>query len=406
MTTRARRTTALSLGLAGLAALVTTGCERAQPKLVPPRPPEVTVCLPVTDYVTDYEEFTGRTEAIFSVEIRARVTGYLDKVYFKDGDEVKKDDPLFEIDPRPYAAEMARAEASVDQSDAHLKRLEADYRRAANLFARGNISREEYDKAAGDRNEAEASLGIARANFRLAKLNEEFTRIKAPIDGRLSRRLVDPGNLVQADMTALTTIVSLDPLYVNFDVDERTLLQLRRLVREGRIRTRAEAEVPIEAGLSDEDGFSHKGNINFSDNRVDPNTGTLRVRASIANPKPRVLSPGMFMRVRLPIGGARRSLLVPEQAVGTDQGRKYLYVLNSKDEIVSLPVEVGRLERGLRVIDKGLSNGQRVVVSGLQRVRPGAKVVPKLAEAPVRPGGPVAPDDIPAPPALKQAAAG
>ena len=353
------------------------GCERVQPKLAAPRPPVVVVSRPVTDYVTDNEDFTGRTEAVYSVNITARVSGYLDKVHFKDGDEVKEGDLLFEIDPRPYKAEMNRTESVLAQSEAHLKRLDADFRRASNLFSRGNISREEIDRASGDRSEAEAAVGVSRASFDLAKLNMAFTRITAPISGRLSRRLVDPGNLVKADETALTSIVSLDPLYVYFDIDERTLLRLRRLIGEGKIPSRTEAEVPVYGGLSDEDGFPHKGIINFSDNKVDPGTGTLRVRASLNNPKPRVLSPGLFMRVRLPVGSPHKSVLVAEQALGTDQGRKFVYVVNDKNEVVYRPVQVGRLLEGKRVINEGLSTGERVVVSGLQRVRPGAKVDPK-----------------------------
>ncbi|MFO0909012.1 MAG: efflux RND transporter periplasmic adaptor subunit [Isosphaeraceae bacterium] len=366
--------------LAGLA-----GCERVQPKVVPPPPPRVSVSLPVTGEVTDYEEFPGRTDAVMSVEIRSRVTGYLTKVHFTDGDEVTKDTLLFEIDSSPYDAELARAEATVVQSEAHLRRLEADYRRSSNLYSRGNISREEFDRAAGDRAEAEASVGIALASRKAAQLDVDFTKIKAPISGRLSRRLVDPGNLVKADETPLTTIVSLDPVYLYFDIDERTVLQLRRLVREGKIKSRTEAEIPIVAALSDEDNFPHKGIIDFSENKVDPSTGTLRVRASLENPKPRVLSPGLFMRVRLPIGSARKALMVPEQALGSDQGKKYLYVVDEKNEVVYRPVKVGRLDRGLRVIEEGVSPQERVVVSGLQRVRPGSRVNPTLVDEESRP---------------------
>ncbi len=365
------------------------------PKVLPPKPTVVSVKKPVSDYVTDFEEFTGRTQAVYDIKIMARVTGYLDKVYFKDGAEVKEGDLLFEIDPRPYKAELARTEATVAQGDAHLKRLEADFRRASSLLARYGISREEYDKITGDRAEAEAAVGIAVASRDLAKLNEEFTRIKSPITGRLSRRMVDPGNLAKSDETILTTIVSLDPLYVYFDVDERTMLELRRLIREGKMPSRDVAEVQIEAGLADEvdlEGnqiFPHEGTINFSDNKVESGTGTLSVRASIANPRSeastsRVLSPGLFIRVRLPIGSPHKSILVPEQAIGTDQGRKFLYVVNDKDEVVYHPVKVGKLDRGLRVIAEGISADDRVIVSGLQRVRPGSKVKPNDVSKPVR----------------------
>jgi RND family efflux transporter MFP subunit len=379
----------LTAGLAAFA--VSSGCERPQPKLKAPDAPIVSVALPVTDYVTDYEEFTGRTEAIYSIDIRARVTGYLQKVPPVDGAEVNKGDLLFEIDPRPYKAELARMEATLAQNEAHLKRLDADFRRVSNLFSRGNAAREEFDKSAGDRSEAEAAVGIASASRDLAQLNESFTRVEAPISGRLSRRLVDPWNLVKADETTLTTIVSLDPLYVYFDVDERTMLKLRRLTQEGRMPSREEGQVPIEAGLSDETGadgtplFPHKGVINFSENKVDPSTGTLRVRASIDNPKPgptkpRVLSPGLFIRVRLPVGNPRKSILVPEQAVGTDQGRKFIYVVGDDNKVVYRPVTVGKLQSGKRVIEGNLTANERVVVSGLQRVRPGGIVKPNLVE--------------------------
>lgn len=381
-----------TLAAGGLAAFVlAAGCERAQPKLRAPEPPMVSVALPVTEYVTDYEEFTGRTEAVYSIDIRARVTGYLQKVPPVDGAEVNKGDLLFEIDPRPYKAELARMEATLAQNEAHLKRLDADFRRVSNLFGRGNVAREEFDKTAGDRAEAEAAVGIAIASRDLAQLNESFTRVEAPISGRLSRRQVDPWNLVKADETTLTTIVSLDPLYVYFDIDERTMLKLRRLIQEGRMQSREEGQIPIEAGLSDEtdaDGtphFPHKGVINFSENKVDPNTGTLRVRASIDNPKPgptkpRVLSPGLFIRVRLPVGKPRKSMMIPEQAVGTDQGRKFIYVVGDDNKVVYRPVTVGKMQSGKRVIEGNLRADERVVVSGLQRVRPGGIVKPNLVD--------------------------
>jgi RND family efflux transporter MFP subunit len=349
--------------------------------------PVVTVTMPVTDEVTDFEDFTGQTMAMLSVDIRARVTGYLDKVFFQDGAEVEEGAPLFEIDPRPYKAQFDQTEATLAQAEAHLKRLDADYRRASNLYARSNISREEYDKIAGDRAEAEAAVGIAKASRDLAKLDLGFTKITAPISGRLSRRQVDPGNLVKQDDTILTNIVSLDPMFLYFDVDEQTVLRIRRLIREGKIKSREEAEVPILAALSVDEGFPHRGTFNFVENKVDPNTGTLRVRALISNPKltsklrQRELSPGMYMKVRVPIGSPHKAILVPEQAVGTDQGRKFVYVVDTKDskqpntgKVVERTVEVGSLNGQLRVIQSGLNPGERVVYRGLQRIRPGVEV--------------------------------
>lgn len=371
-------------GMLALAALV-PGCVKEPPKPAKAPPPEVLVSTPVEDEITDFEDFTGRTEAVRTVEVRARVTGYLDKVNFKDGTEVKEGDLLFVIDPRPYRAELNRTEAMLVQAETRTKRLEADFRRASATFNRGAISREEFDAKSSDYAEASAAVGSARANRDLAALNLEFTQVTAPISGRISRRLVDAGNLVQADVTALTSIVSLDPMYVYFDEDERTLLRIRRLIREGKVHSRTEAEVPVMAALADEEGFPHKGMIDFSDNQVDPSTGTLRVRAVIPNPangdgKARVLSPGLFIRIRLPIGNPRKALLVAEQAMGTDQGRKFVYVVNDQNEITYRPVKTGTLDHGMRVIEEGLTLEDRVVVSGLQRIRPGAKVVPKPAK--------------------------
>ncbi len=372
------------------------GCNQAPAKMPPPKPPVVMTSEPILREVTDYEEgLVGQTAAVQMVEVRARVNGYLEKVNFRDGDEVKEGAVLFEIDPRPYDAEVARTEASVVLSEAHYKRLEADLKRARSLVARQAIGREEFDKIVGDYGEAGASVGIAKANHDLAKLNQGFAKVTAPISGRLSRRLVDPGNLVQADQTILTSIVSFDPMYVYFDVDERTLLRIRRLIAEGKIKSRQEAEVPIFAALADEEGFPHKGIINFSENRVDPNTGTLRIRAVIANPEPRVFSPGLYMRVRLPVGAPHESLLVAEQALGTDQGRKFLYVVKpGKDKegkaVANVaeyrPVSVGALHDGLRVVSEGLAPGEKIIVSGLQRLRPGIAVDPKpMTPAPASP---------------------
>ena len=221
-------------------------------------------------------------------------------------------------------------------------------------------------------------MGVAEADRDLAALNLDFTRVTAPIGGRLSRRMVDPGNLVKADETALTSIVSLDPMFVYFDVDERTVLRIRRLIREGKIKSRTETELPVQVALADEDGFPRTGFINFSDNKVDPNTGTLRVRGVVENPKPHVLSPGMFLRVRLPIGKPYQALMIAERALGTDQGRKFLYVVNGDDEVEQRPVKVGQLnDEGMRVIEQGLQPGERVIVNGIQRVRAGKKVKPK-----------------------------
>ena len=365
--------------LAGCVGVI-SGCDRPAVKPPAPKPPEVLVSLPTTEEVTDYVEFIGHVDAVQSVEVTARVTGYLKKVNFVDGDEVKEGDLLFEIDDRPYRAENDRSRSTLEQGKAHQARLARDHSRAEVLLSRNAIGREEYDRIQGDYAEAIAAVGVAQADVDKTQLNLEFTKVTAPISGRLSRRMVDPGNLVKADTTVLTSIVSMEPMYVYFDVDERTMLQFRRLISEGKIKSRQEEERAVRIGLADEPDFPHIGKINFSDNKVDQSTGTLRVRGVIDNPKPRIFSPGMFVRVQLPVGNAHKSIMISEQALGADQGKNYVYKVNDKNEVVYQLVEVGSFNHGMRVIDKGLAMGDRVVVSGLQRVRPGIKVTPQSEE--------------------------
>lgn len=363
-----------------LAALVASGCGHEPPKVTQAGPPEVLVSLPTVEEVTDYEDFIGRTEAVRTVDIRARVTGYLEGFHFVDGGEVKEGDLLFEIDPRPYQAALDRAEATLAQARARQNRMEADFRRTNALYARGTVSREEFDLVVDNLAEARAAVGIGRAERDLARLNVDFTRVTAPFSGQISRTMVDPGNLVKADDTLLTTMVKVDPIRAYFDIDERTLLRIRRLIREGRVASQSEAEVPVLVGLADEADFPHRGQIDFSDNRVDPGTGTLQVRGVIANPAPHVLAPGLFVRVRLPIGAPHRALMIDEVALGTDQGRKFLYVVDGRNKVAYRRVQVGVLRDGMRVIEEGLDPGERVVVSGLQRVRPGLTVAPRESE--------------------------
>jgi multidrug efflux system membrane fusion protein len=378
------------------AAALVAGCQGEPPKVEAPKPPLVLYTQPVSREVSDYEEFIGTTEAVRTVEIRARVSGYLEKIHFEDGSEVPQGTPLVDIDDRMYKAELDRANASIAQAVAHMKRLDADRRRANGLMSKGALSREEFDKTVGDFEESEAAIGIMRAMKELAELNLSYTRVEAPISGRLSRRMVDPGNLVKADETALTTIVSLDPIFANFDIDERTLLRIRRLISEGKIQSRQERTLMVDIGLADEEGFPHKGKVDFTDNRLDSGTGTLRVRAIVDNPKPRIFSPGLFVRIRVPIGIPYKATLITEQALGTDQGRKFVYVVNDKGEVEYRPVKTGLLDQGLRVVSEGLALGDHVIISGLQRVKPGLTVEAK--EAPAAQAGAVAQaEGMPAP---------
>ena len=348
--------------------------------------------------MTDFEEFPGQTDSIYSVQVRARVSGYMTNVYFKDGSMVAKDDKLFEIDPRMYKADLDRAKGTVEQYEAHLARLDKEYHRAKNLLAKRSISQEEYDRYESDYKEAVANVEVARANRDLAALNLEWTEVRSPIAGLLSRRMVDPGNLIKADDTMLTSIVSLDPLYVYFDVHEQAMLKIKRLLQEGKlskVKAQGDKEVPVQIGLSDELDFPHQGIVDFTDNRVDLNTGTLRFRAKIANPTDRngnrFIVPGLFVRVRLPIGDPHSALMIREQAMVTDQGRKTVFVIGDKTDKDGKPVlndkgepvqvtmvrdigTPGVLRDGYREVEKGIEPGDKIVVSGMQRLRPGAEV--------------------------------
>ncbi len=336
--------------------------------------------------VVDYEDFPGRLDAVNMVEIRARVSGYLKKANFQEGADVKKDALLFEIDTRPYEIGLARAEGTVTQMEGRLKRLDADLARARNLLeARGDvrgISQEEYDKIAGDRTEAKGLLDNSKAERDQAKLNLEWTKVRAPISGRISRRFVDPGNLIKADETVLTTIVDLDPIYAYFDIDERTTLKLQRMVKEGKIKWSLDAGLAVKIGLADEEGHPWNGVINFADNRVDADTGTWRLRAVIKNPE-RTLSPGLFVRMRAPLGEKYKAILVSEKALGTDQGQRFVYVVDSANTVNYRRVQVGKVHHGLKAITEGLQEGEKVIVSGLQRARPGIEVQTVLAPMPV-----------------------
>lgn len=371
-----RRPLIVPLSILALTISVLSGCHRPEITATKPKPPEVFVATPVEDTVIEFEEVTGRTMAVNTVELRSRVSGYLDAVFFKDGDEVQQGDVLFQIDPRPYQTELNRTEAAVAQAKSHLERLKRQLERANRLLRTKTMSQEDHDLIAFERDESTALLAAAEANKAAAELNMSFTKIKAPVSGRISRRLVDPGNLVQADMTPLTTIVSLDPMYAYFDVDERTLLRLQRLIQEGKIST-LDSQVVAEIALADEDDYAHRGTINFLDNQVEASTGTLRARALIDNSN-RMLSPGLFVRLRIPIGAPRKAIVVQEEALASDQGQRFVYVVNDKDEVNYRRVKVGwQLASGMRVIEEGLELGDRVVVTGVQRVKPGLKVDPK-----------------------------
>ncbi len=360
------------------------GCKREPPALAATPSPVVMVSLPVEREVRDYFEYTGRTAAVEAVEVRARVSGYLVKVNFQEGSVVKKGDLLFQIDPRPFQAVLDQAKGQVAQLEARLARAEADVARDERLLPKGAASQKDLDTAIADRGEARAGIQSARAAVDRAALDLEFTRVTAPINGRISRHLIDEGNLVTLDSTLLTTIVSIDPMYAYFDADEGSVLHVRQLIREGKLHSARDVAVPVLLGLANEPGYPHQGTVNFVDNQVNPQTGTLRLRGVFPN-EDKALEPGYFARVQLLIGQSRRALLVTERAIDTDQGQKIVYVVTDKNEVRSRPIRVGALHDGLRVIEEGVKPGEQVIVNGLLQVRPGITVTPKLVDMPVSP---------------------
>jgi RND family efflux transporter MFP subunit len=365
--------------------LAVAGCARAPSAAPPAAPVTVVVSYPVQRDVTDYADFTARIAAVDSVEVRTHSWGYLDKVNFKEGALVKKGDVLFELDPRPYEAMLNQGKAKVAQDEAQLKFDEAEYRRNLALVGHGAVSRSDLEKSAAARDVDVANVAADKAMVASRQLDLEYTKITAPVGGRVSRYLVTVGNLIQsanqASVTLLTTIVSVDPVYAYFDVDERTAQRVRRWLREGNAASTAASGLPVTLGLATEEEFPHQGTINFVDNQVNPKTGTLRVRGVFAN-KDEALSAGFFARVRVPTGPPHLALLVSDRAIDNDQGQKILYVVNDKNEVVSHPVRLGSLDDGLRVIEDGVKAGERVIVNGLQFVRSGITVEPKLVDMP------------------------
>jgi RND family efflux transporter MFP subunit len=363
----------MALPLVGLACLVGCGGEKEVPE---GGPPEVQVSAPLADTLTDYEVFTGRTQAINAVDLRARVTGYLDKAEFEQGSDVKKGQVLFVIQQRSFASALNQAKALRDEKRAQLAYNKSTYERYARLRPTRAVSQEDLEQARSARDTTQAALRGAEAALDVAQQNLDWTVIRAPFDGRLGRRLVDPGNDVLADNTILASIVQLDPLYAYFDVDERTLLKINHLLPQGKVPADAPYKLPVMLGLANQrpEDFSHAGVLRFADNKVDPGTGTLRLWGTFENPK-KDLKPGLFVRVRVGIGEPRRALFVAESALGSDQGRRYLYVVGKDDKVVYTPVEVGQRKEGLIAIERGLKGGERVIVKGLQRVRKDDEVV-------------------------------
>jgi multidrug efflux system membrane fusion protein len=357
------------------------GCVRHAPQVAPPETPAVPVSRPVAREVTDYVDFTGRTQAVNSVNVVPRATGYLIKMPFQEGSEVKTGSLLFEIDPRPYQAQYDQAAGQVNLYKAQRKLAQVTLARDEYLVHHtpGAVSAQQVDQDRAAVEEADAQVKAAEATLEVYKLNLDFTKVTAPIDGQVSRYYLTLGNLVNQDQTLLTTVVSLDPMYAYVDVDEPTVLRVRRAINEGRIKPYGTGHIPILMGLQGEAGFPRKGTIDFVNNQVNPTTGSILARGVFSNPLPpggrRLLLPGMFVRIRIPIGQPHPALLVVDRAIGSDQGLKYVYVVDAQGKIEYRRVATGSLESdGLRVVTQGLKPNELVVIGELQQVRPHMEV--------------------------------
>jgi multidrug efflux system membrane fusion protein len=361
---------------------VALACSTAAVAQAPPSaPPAVTVAKPIVKEVVERDDYVGRFEAVDAVEIRARVSGYLQTVSFRDGAIVKLGDPLFTIDKRPYQAALDQAEAAVTSAQARVAFAQSDYERAAALGRTGNITEQLLEQRRNTLETARGDLLGAQAAARTARLNLGFTEIHAPMAGRIGRKLISEGNLVTADQTLLTTIVSLDPIYFYFDVDERSFLAYQRTLHIGSVSDANRNQLPVRVGLTDEKEFNRKGVLDFLDNRVDQATGTMRARASIEN-KDLFIRPGLFGTIEVPGSPSHRGVLIPDEAIGTDQDRRIVWVVADDGTVTPRVVRPGPRIDGYRLIREGLKGDETIVISGLQRVRPGAKVTPQAQELP------------------------
>jgi membrane fusion protein, multidrug efflux system len=370
-----RRLGALLLALLlGTAALGLAACAQVATGNTPTVLPEITAAPAVARDVTEWDEFTGRLEPVQSVAVRPRVSGLISQVSFEEGGLVRQGQPLFQIDDRPFQAQVDRLRAELAQATVARDRTAGEMRRAARLSSENAMPAEESERRTGAAAEASAHVDAVAASLRAAELDLEFTKVASPIAGRVSRAMVTRGNLVsggQAESTLLTTVVSVDPIYASFDADEAAFLRYGNRVRQG--SGDPGGRLRIEMALADEAAFPHTGALQFLDNQLDPSTGTIRGRAVFPNPDHR-LTPGLFVRLRLPGAATYRGVLVEDRAVGTDLDRRYVMVVGGDKKVESRTVTLGPLVDGLRVIRKGLAPGELVVVNGLQRVRPGAQV--------------------------------
>ncbi|OKO78693.1 hemolysin secretion protein D [Bradyrhizobium sp. NAS80.1] len=368
-----------------VAGFALAGCDKPASQAAAPPPAPVTVAQPVKRTVTDWDEFTGRFDAVEEVQVRPRVGGFVNTVEFQDGAIVHQGDLLYVIDPRPFEAVALQADGQLSDARAKVELAKRELDRGLNLVQTSAVSEQVVDQRRQALQAAHAAETQAEGALKAAKLNIEFTHVAAPITGRVSRHLVSPGNLVQGSdngsSTLLTSIVTLDPIYIYFDMDETTFIKYSKLWFEGRRPSSRDTANPVQVTLAGETKPSHDGAINFLDNRLDVSTGTLRSRAVVKNTDLSIL-PGQFGRVRLIGSAPYEALLIPDAAVATDQSRKIVFVVKPDDTVEARTVVLGPLDDGLRVIREGLKADDRVIVNGIQRARVGAKVAPHMAQAP------------------------
>ena len=357
--------------LSAISCLFLAGCKK-QPAPPSSPPPTVTVAKPVARKIVEHSEYTGRLAPIENVEVRPRVSGYINKIAFKDGALVKKGDLLFVIDPRPYQATLDQAAGQLKQAQAQKELSDRNFTRAETLQATKVSSKEEFDQAATNRNQGDAQVASAQASVNAAKLNLDFTSVTSPIDGRVSREQVTVGNLVTSDSTVLTNIVSVDPIYAYADVDERTVIAYQQMINAGTVKDARETPTQVAIALAGERGFPHKGAIDFIDNQINAATGTLSIRGQFPNPDGDLLG-GMFIRMEIPTSPEKDALLITDRAVGSDQGQQFVYVIVG-DKADQRPITLGPVIDGLRVVVQGLKPDDQVIINGIMKVRPGSPV--------------------------------
>lgn len=377
-----RKNTVRIFMLASVAALVLTACgnPEAASQAQAPAAPQVSVAQVVVERITEWDEFTGRLQAPQTVELMPRVSGYVDQILFAEGALVQAGDVLLTIDAKPFAADVARLKAELLSAQSAAELAHAEYERAQRLLAQRAISVEVLDNRQARKKQTAATVAAVKAALQRAELDLSYTRVSAPISGRVSNALVTAGNYVTAGQTRLTSLVSTDKMYAYFDVDEQTYLKYARLAQDGkRVDTREAQANPVYLALADDSEFSHIGHIDFVDNRIDAQTGTIRLRASFAN-SDNQLMPGLFAKLRLAGSASYDGVLIDEKAIGTDLNNKFVLVVNDSNQLEYRAVELGERLDGLRIINKGLSALDRIVVNGLQRVRPSMQIDPKLVD--------------------------